>query len=41
MIIVICYILLEQFTNGWSGWLFVFPALLDLAVVGKVLKDDQ
>ena len=40
MITVICYISLECFTQNWNGWLLVLPVLLDLAIVGKALKEE-
>lgn len=37
MITVISYLLLENFYHGgYSGWLFVIPALTDLAILDKL-----
>ena len=36
MITLIGFILLENFTESYNGWLFVLPVLLDLIVLDKL-----
>lgn len=36
MFAVASYILLENFTTTWSGWLMILPAMTDLIIVAHI-----
>lgn len=36
MITVLAYIVLENFTQDWSGWLLVLPVLTDLVITTRI-----
>jgi len=38
MITVISYILLNNFTPDYSGWLLVLPVLIDLVILERLEK---